>query len=112
MVKCSGDLNRTFAALADPTRRQILGRLARGSASVTDLAAGHRVSLPAVLKHVRALERAGLISTEKTGRVRRCRLTARPMRDAANWLDEYRNLWESRLDRLADHLRRQQKGKP
>jgi DNA-binding transcriptional ArsR family regulator len=108
MVKYSGDLSRTFAALADPTRRQILGRLARGSASVTELAAGRRLSLPAVLKHVRALERAGLICTDKAGRVRRCRLTAtRPLRDAAHWLDAYRELWESRLDRLGEHLRRQ-----
>jgi DNA-binding transcriptional ArsR family regulator len=92
MVKYYRDLNQTFAALADPIRRQMIERLARGSASVTELAAMHRVSLPGVLKHVRTLERAGLIETEKTGRVRRCRLSARPMRDAADWLEKYRSL--------------------
>jgi DNA-binding transcriptional ArsR family regulator len=108
MVKFSSDLNHTFAALSDATRREMLARLARGAASVGELAQGHRLSLPAVLKHLRSLERAGLVRSEKIGRVRQCRLTARPMRDAADWLDKYRALWESRLDRLAEHLRRQQ----
>jgi DNA-binding transcriptional ArsR family regulator len=108
MVKCYGDLNQTFAALADPTRREMLARLARGAASVGELAEGHRLSLPAVLKHLRSLERARLVRSEKVGRVRQCRLTARPMRDAADWLDKYRGLWESRLDHLVEHLRRQQ----
>ncbi|MBI2827607.1 MAG: winged helix-turn-helix transcriptional regulator [Planctomycetia bacterium] len=105
MVKCSDHLSQTFAALADPGRRQIVTRLARGSASVSDLAAGRGVSLPAIMKHLAALERAGLVRSEKAGRVRRCRLTARPMRDASAWLDKYRALWDARLDRLAEHLR-------
>ncbi len=107
MVKYSDELSRTFAALADPTRREIVRRLARGSASVTDLAQGHSFSLPAVMKHLRALERAGLVHSEKTGRVRRCRLTAGPMRNVSGWLETYRELWNARLDRLEEHLRRQ-----
>jgi DNA-binding transcriptional ArsR family regulator len=109
MVKYSDRLDRTFAALADPTRREIVARLAQGSASLSDLAAGRSMSMPGVMKHVRALERAGLVRSEKRGRVRRCRLTAKPMREASEWIGVYRALWESRLDRLAEHLR-QQKG--
>jgi DNA-binding transcriptional ArsR family regulator len=112
MVKYSDSLSRTFAALCDPTRRRIVERLARGAASVSDLAAAHPLSMPAVLKHLRALERAGLVRTSKQGRVRQCRLSPRPMRAAANWLELYRGLWDERLDRLADHLRRQQGDKP
>jgi DNA-binding transcriptional ArsR family regulator len=108
MVKYSDRLSRTFAALGDPTRRRIVERLARGSASVSDLAAAHPLSMPAVLKHVRALERAGLVRTTKHGRVRECRLSPRPMRAAATWLELYRGLWDKRLDRLAEHLRLQQ----
>ena len=89
----------------------MLARLARGTASVTELAAEHHVSLPAVMKHVRALERAGLVRSDKVGRVRRCRLTARPMREAASWLELYRRLWDVRFDALAEHLRRTQGNK-
>jgi DNA-binding transcriptional ArsR family regulator len=109
MVKYSATLDETFAALADPTRRDIVRRLARGSASVTDLAAAHPVSLPAIMKHLRTLERAGLVRSHKQGRVRQCSLVARPMRDAAGWLETYRSLWESRLDRLEEHLRAKKK---
>src|SRR5262249_21377298 len=106
MVKYQDNLSQAFAALADPTRRLIIDRLARRSASVTDLAAGHEISLPAVLKHLNVLKKAGLIWTEKIGRVRRCGLQARRIYDASVWLDRYRALWEARFDRLDAHLHR------
>jgi len=99
-----GALDATFAALSDPTRRAILARLSQGESSVSELAEPFDVSLPAVLKHVHVLERAGLVEHEKEGRVRRCRLKAQPLRQAMSWLDHYRNFWEVRLDALERHL--------
>jgi DNA-binding transcriptional ArsR family regulator len=93
-------LDRTFSALADPTRRDILRRLALGPASITDLAGPAGISLPGVLKHVRVLEQANLVTTEKRGRRRECRLGPEPMDDATEWIAEYKRLWEHRLDRL------------
>jgi DNA-binding transcriptional ArsR family regulator len=105
MVKYSdNELNSIFAALADATRRGILARLARGEASVTDLAAPFDISLPGVSKHLRVLERAKLITRRKVGRVNRCRLVAEPMRNAAEWIEHYRQFWEGQFDALARFL--------
>lgn len=97
-------LDRTFAALADPTRRAILARLALGEASVGALAAPFRMSLPAVSKHLKVLEGAGLLLREKRGREHRCRLDPAPLHQGRAWLDEVRQFWEARLDALADFL--------
>lgn len=106
MVKYStAALDHTFAALSDPTRRAILARLAQGETSVGDLAEPFRVSLPAISKHLRVLERAGLLKQEKDGRVRRCRLVAQPMKDAAQWIERYRRFWERQFDALAQYLK-------
>jgi DNA-binding transcriptional ArsR family regulator len=106
MVKYSGAaLNSTFAALSDATRRGILARLARrGETSVSDLAAPYTMSLPAVSKHLRVLQDAGLLSRQQDGRVRRCRLRAQPMKLAAAWIEHYRQFWEGQLDSLARYL--------
>ena len=105
MVKYSSrTLNRTFAALADPTRRHILAHLARGDRRVTDLARPHNMSLPAVSKHLRVLENAGLLRRRRYGRVHEMRLNAEPLKKAAQWVEEYRKFWEGSLDRLADYL--------
>ena len=105
MVKYSSRvLNRTFAALADPTRRRILAHLARGDKCVTHLAKPHAMSLPAVSKHLRVLEKAGLLRRRRYGRVHEMRLDARPLRQAAQWVDEYRKFWQGSLDRLAEYL--------
>ncbi len=101
----SDDLSAIFAALADPTRRAILARLAAGEASVTELAAPFAMSLPAVSKHLKVLERAGLISRGRRAQWRPCRLEAGPLREAVAWLEEYRRFWEGSLDRLDDYLR-------
>jgi DNA-binding transcriptional ArsR family regulator len=107
MVKYSaGILNETFSALADPTRRAILARLSEGETSVTILAEPFDVSLPAVMKHLRVLEDAGLIIREKEGRVSRCRLNAAPLQDAAAWINPYERFWRTRLVALETHLRR------
>lgn len=107
MVKYkSQSLDAVFSALGDPTRRAILARLALGEASVGGLAAPHEMSLPAVSKHLRVLEAAGLLRKEKDGRVIRCRLEAAPLRDAAAWIAEYRRFWEAQLDALAGYLER------
>jgi DNA-binding transcriptional ArsR family regulator len=106
MVKChSRALDRTFAALADPTRRQILARLSRGERCVTDLARPYSMSLPAVSKHLRVLEKAGLIRRRRCGRVHSLQLEAAPMRQASRWIDEYRRFWEESLDRLDAYLK-------
>jgi DNA-binding transcriptional ArsR family regulator len=106
MVNCSPRLlNRTFAALADPTRRSILENLAQGDRCVTDVARPHRMSLPAVSKHLRVLERAGLIRRQRCGRVHQLKLEAKPMKDAQQWIDQYRRFWEDNLDRLDDYLK-------
>jgi len=97
-------LNRTFAALADPTRRRILAHLARGAKCVTHLARPHPMSLPAVSKHLRVLEKAGLLRRRRYGRVHEIKLEARPLKQAAQWVEEYRKFWEGSLDRLAEYL--------
>jgi len=100
----SSPLDHTFAALSDPTRRAILMRLARGPVSVGDLAKPFRMSLPAVSKHLRVLTQAGLLIQEKKGRIRQCNLVARPMQDAAEWIQFYRKFWDARLDALDQFL--------
>jgi DNA-binding transcriptional ArsR family regulator len=105
MVKYFGpDLDATFGALADPTRRAIVARLAEGETSVGELARPFRISLPAISRHLRVLERAGLIRRRRDGRVRRCRLVVQPMRDAAGWIERYRRYWEQQFDQLARYL--------
>jgi DNA-binding transcriptional ArsR family regulator len=103
------DLSTTFAALADPTRRAILARLAAGEASVTELAAPFEMSLPAVSKHLKVLERAGLISRGRDAQWRPCRLEPGPLKEADDWLETYRRFWEQSFDRLSDYLRDVQK---
>jgi DNA-binding transcriptional ArsR family regulator len=103
-------LSRVFAALADPTRRAILERLASGEATVTELAEPFAMSLPAISKHLKVLERAGLITRGRSAQWRPCRLEGAPLGTAADWLSTYRQFWEDGFDRLADHLRRLQKG--
>ena len=105
----SRTLDRTFAALADPTRRQILAHLARGDRRVTDLARPHDMSLPAVSKHLRVLENAGLLRRRRYGRVHEMRLNAEPLKKAAQWVEEYRKFWEGSLDRLAAYLEKTNK---
>ncbi len=105
MVKYRSDgLNEIFGALADPTRRAILARLALGETSVGELAEPFEMSLPAVSKHLGVLETAGLVQREKQGRVRRCHLDGRPLEAAAGWIEEYRRFWETQLDSLARYL--------
>jgi DNA-binding transcriptional ArsR family regulator len=101
----SDKLSTTFAALADPTRRAILGKLSRGEKSVTELAKPFKMSLPAVSKHLKVLERAGLIERGREAQWRPCRLKPRRLKQAADWLDAYRQFWEQSLDRLEDYLR-------
>ncbi len=98
-------LSRTFAALADPTRRAILARLSQGKLSVSELAEPFDMSLPAVSKHLRVLEQAGLIGREREAQWRRCRIDAAPLKQVANWTEHYRHLWEGRLDRLDGYLK-------
>jgi DNA-binding transcriptional ArsR family regulator len=98
-------LSTTFAALSDPTRRAILARLAAGRTSVTELAGPFEMSLPAVSKHLKVLERAGLIARGREAQWRPCRLEAGPLKDAADFLERYRRFWEQSLDRLQDYLR-------
>lgn len=97
-------LDATFAALSDPTRRAILTRLARGDSSVGELARPFNVSLPAVSRHLRVLQRAGLLTQDRQGRVRRCRLRAAPMQAAAEWIQRYRRFWTEQLDALAQFV--------
>jgi DNA-binding transcriptional ArsR family regulator len=104
-------LNRTFAALSDPTRREILARLASGEASVKELAEPFEMTLPGVSKHLKVLERAGLISRGRVAQSRPCRLEAAPLREAADWVGRYRRFWEEGFDRLDDYLRGLQSGK-
>ncbi len=98
-------LSNTFAALADPTRRAILARLASGEASVTELAAPFEMSMPAVSKHLKVLERAGLIARGREAQWRPCRIKGGPLRDVADWAEGYRQFWEASFDRLDDYLR-------
>ena len=98
-------LSTTFAALADPTRRAILARLASGERSVTELAAPFEMSMPAVSKHLRVLEHAGLIVRGRDAQWRPCRLNASPLKQVADWAERYRHMWEARLDRLDEYLK-------
>jgi DNA-binding transcriptional ArsR family regulator len=98
-------LSTTLAALADPTRRAILARLALGETSVTEIAKPFDMSLPAVSKHLKVLEHAGLIARGREAQWRPCRLEAAPLRDVAGWLDHYRKFWDESFDRLDDYLR-------
>ena len=110
MVKYSShQLDRTFAALADPTRRRILAHLARGDQRVTHLARPYHMSLPAVSKHLRVLEKAGLLRRRRYGRVHEMQLDAEPLKNAARWVEEYRKFWEASLDRLAAYLEKTNK---
>ena len=110
MVKySSGRLNRTFAALADPTRRRMLEQLAGGELCVTALARPHSMSLPAISKHLRVLEKAGLLRRRRYGRVHEMQLEAKPLKQAAQWVEEYRKFWEGSLDRLAEYLEKTHK---
>ena len=98
-------LNETFTALADPTRRAILARLANGEATVTELAAPFDISLPAVSKHLKVLQRAGLITQGRQAQWRPCRLEPAPLKDVSDWVERYRRCWEERFDRLDAYLR-------
>ena len=105
-------LSATFAALADPTRRSILARLSSGEASVTELARPFEMSLPAISKHLKVLERAGLIARGREAQWRPCKLSAGPLKDVSEWVETYRRFWEQSLDRLEEYLRElQAKGK-
>src|SRR5580698_9488538 len=103
-------LSTTLAALADPTRRCLLARLALGETSVTELAEPYAMSLAAVSKHLKVLERAGLIACGRQAQWRPCRLHAGPLRDVADWLEHYRRFWDASLDRLGDYLTQLQQG--
>jgi DNA-binding transcriptional ArsR family regulator len=103
-------LSTTYAALADPTRRAILARLAAGEATVGELAEPFAMSLPAVSKHLKVLERAGLIARRRKAQWRPCRLEARPLKDAAQWLEHYRHFWDDSFDRLDAYLGELQSG--
>lgn len=102
-------LSTTFAALADPTRRAILARLSAGETSVTDLAEPFDMSLSAITKHLKVLERAGLISRSRDAQWRPCRLEAKPLEAAADWVEQYRKFWEDSMDRLEEYLTELQK---
>ena len=104
MVTTTDQLDRTFSALADPTRRAILSRLATGEASVQELSRPFDMSLPAVSKHLKVLQRAGLVEQGRRAQWRPCRIKAEPLKDAADWVEQYRALWEERFDRLDDYL--------
>jgi DNA-binding transcriptional ArsR family regulator len=103
-------LSATFGALADPTRRAILARLSKGPATVTELAKPFEMTLPAVSKHLKVLERAGLIERGREAQWRPCQLRARPLEEAAEWVERYRDLWEERFDRLDEFLKQLQRG--
>jgi DNA-binding transcriptional ArsR family regulator len=105
----SDRLSTTFAALADPTRRAILARLATGEASVSELARPFAISQPAISKHLKVLERAGLIMRGREAQWRPARIEAAPLRDVADWVSQYRQLWEERLDRLDAYLQQLQR---
>lgn len=104
------DLDATFHALADPTRRAILARLASGDATVNELAEPFTISLPAISKHLKVLERAGLITRGRDAQYRPCHLETAPLEEAHSWIDRYREHWEERFDRLAEYLEKLQQG--
>ncbi len=108
----SDQLNRTFAALADPTRRAILARLRSGEATVKELAEPFPISAPAVTKHLKVLQRAGLITQGREAQWRPCRIEAGPLKEAAGWIDQFRQLWSERFDRLDDYLQEMQEEGP
>jgi DNA-binding transcriptional ArsR family regulator len=108
----SDPLSLTFAALADPTRRAILARLSLGDATVNEIAAPFDMSLPAVSKHLKVLEAAGLITRSRTAQWRPCHLEAAPLKDADGWMSNYRRFWETSFDRLDDYIRQLQAGDP
>jgi DNA-binding transcriptional ArsR family regulator len=110
MHTATDELDQTFGALADPVRRAILARLATGEATVTELAEPFAISLPAVSRHLKVLERAGLIRRGRAAQWRPCRLEAKPLQEAADWLEPYRRLYAERIDRLEDFLRNLQQG--
>jgi DNA-binding transcriptional ArsR family regulator len=103
-------LDRTFSALSDPTRRDILERLSSGPASISQLAVPIGISLPGVMKHVRILEEAKLVTTEKHGRTRECRIAPGDIDEVTDWIEHYRRMWEQRLDRLEALLEQQKEG--
>jgi DNA-binding transcriptional ArsR family regulator len=105
-------LDATFSALADPTRRAILARLASGETSVSELAEPFAMSMPAISKHLKVLQRAGLIERGREAQWRPCRLAPAPLKDASEWLERYRRFWEESFDRLEDYLRELQKKDP
>lgn len=105
MLTSMDQLSTTLSALADPTRRAIVARLAAGEATVNELAAPFDMSLPAVSKHLKVLERAGLISRSRNAQWRPCRLEARPMKEIADWIERYRRFWDGSFDRLESYLR-------
>jgi DNA-binding transcriptional ArsR family regulator len=105
MQPATDHLSATFQALADPTRRAILARLALGETSVSELAKPFEMSMPAVSKHLKVLEHAGLISRSRDAQMRPCKIEAQALKRADDWLEEYRRLWEQRLDRLEDYLK-------
>ena len=109
MVK-SATLDRTFSALSDPTRRAMLERLARGPATVSELAVPAGISLPGTLKHVRLLEEAKLVTSEKKGRTRECRLGPEQLDDVTRWIERYRGTWDRRLDRLEAYIEKRKGG--
>jgi len=104
MVNYSEQLDLTFAAISDPTRRSILSQLAQGEAAIMDLASPYSMSLPAISKHIRVLEKAGLLTRTKKGRVNYCYLNANPLKDAGKWLVFYRRFWDTKLDALEKFL--------
>jgi DNA-binding transcriptional ArsR family regulator len=110
MVQYQSELDRTFSALSDPTRRAILERLGRGQATIGELAGPFGMSLTGLKKHVRVLEEAELVVTRKVGRTRRCRLGPARLEDATEWIEEHRSRWERRLDRLEGHIVERREG--
>jgi DNA-binding transcriptional ArsR family regulator len=106
MAKFSTDLDRAFSALADPTRRAIVSRLCDGPKSVTELSEPFELALPSLLKHVRVLEQSGLVSSEKIGRVRTCRIEPRALHATEAWIKQHISTWEKRLDRMEAHIER------
>jgi DNA-binding transcriptional ArsR family regulator len=106
MAKFSTDLDQAFSALADPTRRAIVSRLCDGPRSVSELSEPFELALPSLLKHVRVLERSGLVSTQKSGRVRTCRIEPNALQATEAWIHRHITAWEDRLDRLESHIER------
>jgi DNA-binding transcriptional ArsR family regulator len=111
-IMLTDQLSSTFAALADPTRRAILTKLSKGERSVSDLAEPFEMTLPAISKHLKVLEKAGLIQRSRDAQYRPCKLNAKPLREAAKWVEQYRQFWEERFDRLDDYLAQLQGKQP